>query len=473
MKPTVLVVDDEELVRWSLRQRLEAAQYVVIEAGSGAAALDAFGGGVDAVLLDYSLPDTDGLDVLVKLRALDPEPPIVMLTAHSSVEMAVEAMRLGAYHYARKPFEVDDVALLVAKALETTRLRREVRALHARDREERFSELVVGESPEMLQVKALLKKVAVSPASTVLLTGESGTGKDVAARAIHGESARATGPFMNITCSALPETLLESELFGHERGAFTDAKGQKKGLLEQAHGGTVFLDEIAEMSPTLQAKLLRFLEEKAFRRVGGREDIKPDVRVIAATHRDLQKDIAEARFRADLYYRLAVISVHLPPLRERPGDVELLVKHFTERFNKEFRRSVRTVGPQAMKTLRTYPWPGNIRELKNAIERAVLLTEGDELTVECFPALTAAQPKERDGGYRLPPGGVVFEELEREVMTQALAQARGNQTRAAELLGMTRDQVRYRISKFGLNGTEAPAPTDLPAPTPTAPVSSS
>jgi two-component system, NtrC family, response regulator AtoC len=250
MKATILVVDDEELVRWSLRQRLEQAEYQVVEAGTGEAALEHYKNGVDLVLLDYGLPDTNGIDVLMTIRSIDPDPPVILLTAHSSVEKAVEAMQKGAYHYARKPFNLDDVAVLVEKALETTRLRREVRALQQRDRELHGFDKVVGESPEMRHVKALLRKIAISPASTVLLTGESGTGKDVAARAIHSQSDRSNGPFMNITCSALPETLLESELFGHERGAFTDAKTQKKGLLEQADGGTVFLDEIAEMSPT-------------------------------------------------------------------------------------------------------------------------------------------------------------------------------------------------------------------------------
>ena len=455
MKPTILVVDDEELVRWSLRQRLESSEYQVIEAATGEAAIEHFRNGVDLVLLDYGLPDTNGMDVLMTLRNIDPDPPVILLTAHSSVEKAVEAMQKGAYHYARKPFNLDDVAVLVEKALETTRLRREVRALQARDRESHGFDKVVGESPEMRHVKALLRKIAISPASTVLLTGESGTGKDVAARAIHGQSERSSGPFMNITCSALPETLLESELFGHERGAFTDAKMQKKGLLEQADGGTVFLDEIAEMSPTLQAKLLRFLEEKAFRRVGGRVDIRPDVRIVAATHRDLQNDIAEGRFRADLYYRLAVLSVHLPPLRERQEDTELLAKYFVDRFNREFHRSVRSISRPAMKLLETHPWPGNIRELRNAIERAVLLSDGDELTVDHFQFICSPQQAgKKDGDFRLPPGGLVFQDLERELMVQALERARGNQTRAAELLGMTRDQIRYRIAKFKLNDSE-------------------
>ncbi|MBX3468968.1 MAG: sigma-54-dependent Fis family transcriptional regulator [Planctomycetes bacterium] len=455
MKPTILVVDDEELVRWSLRQRLEAAEYQVVEASTGEAAIEHFRNGVDLVLLDYGLPDTNGIDVLMTLRSIDPDPPVILLTAHSSVERAVEAMQKGAYHYARKPFNLDDVAVLVERALETTRLRREVRSLQARDRETHGFDKVVGESPEMRHVKALLRKIAISPASTVLLTGESGTGKDVAARAIHAQSDRSSGPFMNITCSALPETLLESELFGHERGAFTDAKTQKKGLLEQADQGTVFLDEIAEMSPTLQAKLLRFLEEKAFRRVGGRVDIRPDVRIIAATHRDLQQDIAEGRFRADLYYRLAVLSVHLPPLRDRADDIELLAKYFVDRFNREFHRSVRSVSRQALKMLQTHPWPGNIRELRNAIERAVLLSDGDELTIDHFQFICPPQQAgKKDGDFRLPPGGIVFQDLERELMVQALERARGNQTRAAELLGMTRDQIRYRIAKFKLNDSE-------------------
>jgi transcriptional regulator with GAF, ATPase, and Fis domain len=283
----------------------------------------------------------------------------------------------------------------------------------------------------------------------VLLTGESGTGKDLAAKVIHYSSNRASRPFMNITCSALPETLLESELFGHERGAFTGADRQKRGLIESADGGTVFLDEIGEMLPLLQAKLLRFLEEKSFKRVGGAQDIKVDVRVIAATNRSLEDEVKKGRFREDLYYRLHVIDIQLPPLRERSGDIPLLITHYVDGFNAEFRKKIRNVTPTAMSALAAYGWPGNVRELRNAVERAMLLAEGSELQESHFPMLSAAETPV-SSGFALPAGGINLEALERSLVVQALERSHWNQTKAASLLGVNRDQIRYRIEKFGL-----------------------
>src|SRR4051812_10720605 len=319
--PTILVVDDEQLIRWSLRERLTDEGYRVVEADTAASALARAEEGADLVLLDYKLPDGDGLTVLKTIKERDSDALVILLTAFSTVETAVEAMKHGAYHYANKPFHLDEIVLLVEKALETTRLRREVRTLRASQAQPYSLDRIVGASPALVSVKGLLQKIAASPASTVLLTGESGTGKDLAAKVIHFNSDRAARQFMNITCSALPEALLESELFGHERGAFTDARQQKTGLLESAEGGTVFLDEIGEMVPALQAKVLRFLEEKSFKRVGGAADIHVDVRVIAATNRDLEDAVEQGKFRADLYYRLNVMQVQLPPLREHPSDV--------------------------------------------------------------------------------------------------------------------------------------------------------
>ena len=463
---TLLIVDDEELVRWSLRERFGRDGYTVVEAGTCAAALDQLASGsVDLVLLDYRLPDGDGLTLLRRIKESNPDTPVILMTAFSTVENAVEAMKHGAYHYLNKPFNLDEVSVTVEKALETSRLRKEVRFLRGTQGREFSFDAIIGDSPSMVRAKALLQRIAASPATTVLLTGQTGTGKDLAAKAIHFNSDRAAKPFVNITCTALPEQLLESELFGHERGAFTDARQQKRGLLETADGGTVFLDEIGEMAPGLQAKLLRFLEDRTFKRVGGLADIRVDVRVVAATNRDLEEAVKAGTFREDLFYRLQVMPVVLPALRERVGDIRLLTEYYIDRYNREFRKHVKGLTPDAITLLEQYRWPGNVRELRNAIERAMLLVERTWLAPEDFATLTRHATS---AIFRLPPEGVVLEDVERQLLMQALERTGGNQTMAGHLLGINRDQVRYRIEKFGLTRPQPHSAYARPLPAPMA-----
>jgi two-component system, NtrC family, response regulator AtoC len=368
--------------------------------------------------------------------------PVILLAVEPVIEEALAAIRAGFAHYAAASVDPDELLRQVERALARRPQRTGPSSIEAPQ--------IIGKSRALEELQGLLTRVAKSAASTILITGESGCGKDVLARSIHAHSTRAAGPFMNITCSAIPETLLESELFGHERGAFTDARDKKIGLFESADGGTVFLDEIGEMSHLLQAKLLRFLEEKAFRRVGGKDEIRPDVRIVAATNRDLRARVREGMFRADLYYRLAVVELWLPPLRERLEDVEPLARHFVERFAAELRRPVRRIAHEALRMLQRYPWPGNVRELRNTIERAVLLCDGVELLPEHIMLDLQRASRALEPNFKLPDGGLVLRDLERNLLEQALELSRGNQTEAARLLGMSRDQVRYRVEKHGL-----------------------
>jgi DNA-binding NtrC family response regulator len=457
-KERILLVEDEKLIRWSIRERLKEEGFQVAEAETGE---DAFRHmqeeDLDLLVLDYRLPDTTGLQILERVRGEMPEVSVVMMTAYGTVESAVQAMKLGAFDYLTKPVNLDELSVVVQKALETTRLRREVRRLRTEQKETYGRFQIIGRSPAMREVLDMVQKVRTSQATTVLLEGESGTGKNVVAKGIHYGSPRADRPFVTITCSALTETLLESELFGHERGAFTDAKGQKKGLLEVADGGTAFLDEIGEMGPAMQAKLLRVLEEKTFKRVGGTRDIAVDVRVIAATNRVLEDVVREGRFREDLFYRLKVIPIHLPPLRDRREDIPLLAQFFLDGFNREFRKNTRGIAPDAMEFLVNYGWPGNIRELRNVLERIMILEDTEQIELTHLPLSIRQGSREGAGAsdagtaeFQAPLGSMTLEEIERQAICQALEKASQNQVRAARLLGISRDTLRYRMKKFGL-----------------------
>jgi DNA-binding NtrC family response regulator len=452
----ILVVDDERLIRWSLEQQLTREGYLVQQAETGAEALRrAKSEPPDLVLLDVRLPDADGVDILERLLAADPECPIIMITAHGGVESAVRAMKLGAHDYLVKPFEMDELSLTIRKALETRLLKRDLTRLQAAASQGSSLDDLVGASRLVGDLKGVILRIAESDATTVLLQGESGTGKDLVARIIHFASARAKAPFIAVNCVALPEHLLESELFGHEKGAFTDARAQKKGLFEQADGGTVYLDEIGDMRPDLQAKLLRLIEEKSFRRIGGVRDLRVDVRIVAATNRDLEKSLAGGEFRPDLYYRLKVFPITLPPLRERPEDILPLMRHFLLRFSREMRRETPALHPDAEARLQAYAWPGNVRELRNVTERALILGGEGKLGVEHLPAEIRG-PTVRPSGPALasrpaclPAEGVRLEEIERDLVRQALDSTGGNQVRAARLLGISRDALRTRMKKFG------------------------
>jgi DNA-binding NtrC family response regulator len=446
----VLVVDDEKLIRFTLRESLAAEGYVMHEAAEVAEAERVFEEHrIDCAILDHKLPDGDGFQLMAKFKELAPDVPVILMTAYSTVEKAVEAMRAGAFTYVNKPFATDEMVLTVRNALETTQLRREVQSLRHLQQTEGLS-AVVGQSEAMRTILGLMKKLAASRANTVLLLGESGTGKGLLARALHDASERAGKPFMTITCTAIPESLLESELFGHERGAFTDAKAAKPGLFEVADGGTVFLDEIGDMPLALQAKLLQVLEDRTFKRLGGVADIRVDVRVIAATNADLERSVREERFRTDLYYRLNTFPIRIPALRERQADISVLVRYFVDRFNREFNKNIEALDDAAMSKLVHHPWPGNVRELRNAVERAMILGPGPILKLEDF-AFSLGGSESATGGrlLELPGEGLDIEELEKDLVFQALERCQGNQSRAAQLLGMTRDQIRYRLEKYG------------------------
>jgi two-component system response regulator AtoC len=467
----VLIVDDESLVRWSLRQKVQEWGYQPVEADTGAAALKAVqNDSPDLVLLDLRLPDISGIEVLHQFRQTGFTAPVIVITADSRDNIRDALMNLGAFQFYEKPVDFDKLEFAVRNALESSRLKSENAELRGQVRRRTGYHEVIGVSQKMTDMMVFIRKIASSEATTILIQGESGTGKDLIAKAIHYESSRAEKPFVAINCSAIPETLMEAELFGHERGAFTDAKQLKKGLFEVADGGTLFLDEIGELSPLLQAKLLRVLEDQLIRRVGGVRDMQVDVRVIAASNRDLERAVREGNFRQDLYYRLAIISVFLPSLRDRKEDILPLVDFFIERYNRKFKKSVRGISDETRTLLLGHNWPGNVRELKNAIERAMILEEDAYLRPLYLPfsvgqaptGITAFEaaagdtaPQPLPNGRTLPrlsipEGGTSLEEVERALVDMAMKQANGNQTHAARLLDISRDALRYKLKKFGL-----------------------
>jgi len=468
----ILVVDDENLVRRSLGEYFRVQGYRVSEAEDAAGAwVSIQAESPDVVLLDVRLPDRSGIELLEQMKKEGANSAVIMITVDPRLDDIKRALALGAHDFISKPLDFDELSVTVKNALEAQRLRRQVDSLRDEVVKELGVEEVVGPSKPMRELMEFVRKVAASGAETILIQGESGTGKDLIAKVIHAHSERSQQPFVAINCAAIPETLIEAELFGHEKGAFTDAKAMKKGLLEVADGGTVFLDEIGELSPFLQVKLLRVLEDHSFRRVGGLRDLHVDVRVIAASNRDLERDVRDGRFREDLFYRLSVISMTLPPLRERKEDILPLVEHFIAHYNYKFRKQVQGLSKETEQVLLDYDWPGNVRELKNAIERAMILEE-EPLIRPLYLPIRVTSPGSAphpsgsgrvgetqweelpDGRWlprlKIPPSGTSLEAVEQALVEEALRQAHGNQTQAARLLNISRDALRYKMKKYNL-----------------------
>jgi DNA-binding NtrC family response regulator len=446
-KGRILVVDDEYLIRWSLQQNLVEHGYEVLLAASAEEGLALMEREEpDLALLDIQLPGMSGMELLRTIKEQRSDCTVIMVTATSDLSVAVKAMKDGAYDYIPKPFNLEEVLLVVDKALENRRLRDEVTRLREKESTRHGFQNFTFRSRMMGDVVEVARKVASSDTATVLLTGESGTGKDLLAMAIHYESGRRDMPFMPLNCSALPRELLESELFGHEKGAFTDAKTLKKGLFEITDGGTLFLDEIGDMDLALQAKLLRILESRTFKRVGGTRDISVDVRVIAATNRDLEERIREKAFREDLFYRLNVLPIAIPPLRQRREDIVPLAERFLADLGKDLGKEIRKIDPDAVKAMEGYDWPGNVRELKNVIERAMILSSASTLGAGdlALKRTEVSQPL-ADQALTLD-----LEEMEGRLIMEALERSRNNQSGAAKLLGISRDTLRYRMKKHGL-----------------------
>ncbi len=466
--PRVYVCDDEFLIRMWLVQHLRDEGYETEGFENGTDLLEAFQrDAADLVLLDLKLPDGSGLDFLNKLKEWDRELPVIMITAYGEVETAVAAVRAGAHHFLEKPVDLPELLLLVEQALRAQRLLNELERYREGHRWQFSDVTLVGKSASIDRIAELITRIGAKGSSaTVLISGESGTGKDVVARAIHAHGQRREKPFINVNCTALPDNLVESELFGHEAGAFTDAKDAKRGLLELADGGTVFLDEIGDMPRPAQAKLLEFLETRRFRRIGGLRDIAVDVHVVTATNRDLETAVAAGEFREDLFYRLNVIPIDVPPLRERPDDVAPLAMHFIDTLSDEMSVPRRKLSPDALRVLEAYQWPGNVRELRNLLERVLLLSDEETIVPDHLPSELRAIEVGVDRSFLLPTDGVDLDRVERQLILQALERSGGNKSRAARLLGISRDTLRYRLDKYGLEKSSAsksrPEGPDLP-----------
>jgi two-component system response regulator AtoC len=456
MKPSILIVDDDEVMQQTLSDVLRKRGYEIFSVSSGNGALPVIKKNIiDLVLLDMKLPDVDGLEVLKKIKELDTEILVIMMTAYSDVQTAVSAMKSGAYHYINKPFELEELKLLIEKGLETKSLINEVRRLHRQQKEEFLNSHIDGVSPQIQYVKELIGMISKTHKTSVLIQGESGTGKELAANAIHYNGKRSNRPLMKINCSAIPDSLLESELFGYEKGAFTDAKNTKKGLFELADGGTVFLDEIGDMKPFLQSKILRVLENQTFMRVGGEREIKVDVRIIAATNKNLETLVREGLFRKDLYYRLKVMVVEMPPLRERVEDILLLSTLFIEENNREHNKNIRGFSEEAKKFMAQYHWPGNVRELKNVIERAMILTDQEVITPKQLP-FELRQSSGYDRGNTVSEQFEITDEMSLEYiekmhLSKVLKRLEGNKSKASKVLGISRATLRAKIRRYNLS----------------------
>ena len=453
----VLVADDDASARSAMQTLLGQEGFEVVLAEDGPSAIACFEDvGADVLVTDLRMPGMDGIEVMRRVREMNPDVVAVLATSSADVATAVRAMQEGAEHYLTKPVQMDELVFVIRRALERRKLKNEATELRSRLKDRLRFDNIVGSSPAIQEVFNIIEQVAPSKAS-VLVTGESGTGKELVAQAIHEHSPRASAPFVKLHCAALAETILESELFGHEKGSFTGAMGRREGRFKQADAGTLFLDEIGEISPAIQVKLLRFLQERAFERVGGNETVKVDVRIIAATNRDLASEVAAGKFREDLYYRLNVVNIEMPPLRARPSDLLPLADHFLARFSKENGKKIEGFSEDALERITTYRWPGNIRELENVIERGVVLCDGPTLTAKHLPTGVGAVPK---GAVRIP--GSTLEEVERHLILTTLEACGGRTAAAAKMLDMSIRKIQYKLHEYGvvLNRVVGPAKDD-------------